>query len=594
MTDEARNTERHHDFWSSDLKLRHSKINFISGSIQQPSDIVDQETKMADMTLNEPATADTETSSPALPTPQASEPPTEASIDELVDELVDESADEPVVEAVQESIEDAEPSFIIDTEGSAPVQTRFAAPQVRASSPTPSDSSEEVILFAGRDRNRIAIPRPATSRRTRVETFDDKIKLVEDKLHHAQEELLEVTSHKKISPEAQGHRPRDTGKGRQHSRNQKPTRSARQAEEDALLADYIANIEVEVELSDSPPAITTMNQRDLGGSDDDIWIDEDDTSAGEAPTISKKAKSSKRDLPGGWDETDIFDLGDLSTSDEVYGSVQVVLSKRERKAGTQYLVVWDDGTVDDARWITHATLEGCPGASDHIKAFEVEERLIRDFGSDAEDSEDDSDDLDSDDGDLDDDQDDEADLVQRRIDRMTDEQIARLLAKQEELGMDANELLLFDDLDDDDDEDDEENFIIRDIAQSARSQRRGAKRPRGEFPAASALADAYDGFDVMDFDRPSLKKKPKGRKGKPVFDVSDSDDEFAATMQLAWANDREKKKGRKQEREELRAQGLLGKKNKGKPDMKAKYKEGMQMSDVEIEIRAFLKSGNTT
>lgn len=111
------------------------------------------------------------------------------------------------------------------------------------------------------------------------------------------------------------------------------------------------------------------------------------------------------------------------------------------------------------------------------------------------------------------------------------------------------------------------------------------------LPTATAWVDAYDGFDVMDFERPSLRKKPKGRKGKLVLDISDS--ELEASMQMAWDNDRVKKKERKQEREELRSRGLLGSKT-GKADLKQKYKEGMGLQAIKEEIKMFLMGHNTT
>jgi hypothetical protein len=61
----------------------------------------------------------------------------------------------------------------------------------------------------------------------------------------------------------------------------------------------------------------------------------------------------------------------------------------------------------------------------------------------------------------------------------------------------------------------------------------------------------------------------RGRVDKLVLDISDS--ELEAELQMVFENDRVKKKERKQEREELRAQGLLGKTN-GKPDLKQSYK----------------------
>lgn len=179
---------------------------------------------------------------------------------------------------------------------------------------------------------------------------------------------------------------------------------------------------------------------------------------------------------------------------------------------------------------------------------------------------------------------------------MTDEKIARLLAKQEELGMDASEVLLFDGIADQG-EDGTYNtsknvynaFSLSPAA--AQTKGRAPRRRRDDFPTASVLADAYDGFDVMDFERPSLKKKPKGRKGKLAFDLSDS--ELEASMQMAWDNDRVKKKERKQQREELRAQGLLGSKS-GKPNLKDKYKEGIGFHSIREEIKNFLVGGHTT
>ena len=267
---------------------------------------------------------------------------------------------------------------------------------------------------------------------------------------------------------------------------------------------------------------------------------------------SGEPHASKEHLKGGWDASNIEDLDDLSTSDGVMGEVQAIFSKRERKSGLQYLVIWEDQTMDEARWVPVTTLTSV-GAQAHIEEFEAEERLVAQFAAVSDDDDDDDDDDSSPDSDNEDDEDTEnvEDFLQRKVGRMDDEQIARLLAKQEELGMGSNELVLFDDAAD---ADEEEGFnapatnINPSVLPSTKKTR--SKRPRGDFPAATALADAYDGFDVMDFERPSLKKKPKGRKGKLILDdVSDS--ELEESMQVAWDNDRIKKKERKQEREKV-------------------------------------------
>lgn len=122
--------------------------------------------------------------------------------------------------------------------------------------------------------------------------------------------------------------------------------------------------------------------------------------------------------------------------------------------------------------------------------------------------------------------------------------------------------------------------------------RRGGKHP---FPSASAFADAlesdpYYGFDIMDFDRPSLQKG-KGKK-PPALDLMLSDSDMEFDLQEVWQSDRKKKKAKKKEREELRSQGLLGRRP-GDPDLKVKYSKGMNAEEVMTEIRTFLLSSRT-
>ncbi|KAF4345800.1 SQS1 [Fusarium beomiforme] len=94
-----------------------------------------------------------------------------------------------------------------------------------------------------------------------------------------------------------------------------------------------------------------------------------------------------------------------------------------------------------------------------------------------------------------------------------------------------------------------------------------------------------DDFDLMDWDRPSLRRrKGKGARAQISFNMSDS--ELEASLQASWKNDRLKKSERKKQREEMRALGMLGKKNPD--DLWVKYPDGMNMDQVADEIRAFL------
>lgn len=178
------------------------------------------------------------------------------------------------------------------------------------------------------------------------------------------------------------------------------------------------------------------------------------------------------------------------------------------------------------------------------------------------------------------------------VDEMDDEKIARILQKQEELGLGSDEILLDDahffsgpvnepDLD-----------LGRPLNRKQRRTMNHKKRTQGGFPAASALADAlemdpYNGFDVMDTERPSLKPKKKGRRGQAPPELSDSD--LNEQLHATWENDRTKKRLKKAEREELRKQGLLGRKGKA-ADLGVKYADGHTLEDIVEEIREWMFS----
>jgi hypothetical protein len=590
LKSEVLNTQRHQSSWGSGHNLRNVKVNFISAGGYNPSEefvkVAEPESSLADMTLEDAPDDRSQQPDERLPI---------TIINQYIATRDDTSVPDnpsPLPTAVaSETLREAHDTFVIDTNGSRPIPTGLPPPQIRSLSPTPPDSSDEdVVLFAGRDSTgrgiRRATPPP---RKKRVDLDVAKIRIVEDKIQHQKDFPVETNIRPLTPGSVVTHTPaemvREGEQGLQHlafgtdieaankerGPSMKRVRRSRNAHrnqisdraEQAIIDDYIANMDDE-----EMDQITSFNKRDLGGHDSDAWQETDTSSLGHSAKTTETV----------WNRTDLRDFDDLSTSGEVLGTLQAILSKRTRKSGMQYLVVWCGQGTDEARWVPHSNLTE-PAALLLVEKFEAEEKLMAEVW-DAEDD---------DNSDSDGDSDDELDLIQRKIDHMTDEKIARLLAKQEELGMGSHELVLFDDSADGEDE--VLDIAVRHSSRPTRSTSGRSKRPRGDYPAASLLDNSYDGFDVMDFERPSLKKKPKGRKGKVVFDISDS--ELEASMQMAWNNDRVKKRERKEKREELRAQGLLGKKH-GKPDLKAKYKEGMGIHGVKDEIKDFLMGGNTT
>lgn len=177
-----------------------------------------------------------------------------------------------------------------------------------------------------------------------------------------------------------------------------------------------------------------------------------------------------------------------------------------------------------------------------------------------------------------------------------DEALARLLAKQEELGIDEDELVIT--------SAEMTSYSNRFVATSNsrisdHRQKAGAHQAwlsakqvsLSKVPSATAVADAFDEMDLMDWGRHNPPRKPKSKRGQPTFNLSDS--EMEAHLQATFKKDRLRKKERKLEREELRAAGLLGK--HGNPDdLRIKYPTGISIDQIKEEMRTFLQSDDET
>ncbi|CAN8104967.1 unnamed protein product [Discula destructiva] len=176
-----------------------------------------------------------------------------------------------------------------------------------------------------------------------------------------------------------------------------------------------------------------------------------------------------------------------------------------------------------------------------------------------------------------------------------DEALARLLAKQEELGIHEDELVITS----------EEmaryknrftatsNSSITKYHQAIEAPWKSVKNGAHKLnPSASAIADVFDDMDLaMDWGRHNPPRKPKAKYGQATFGLSDS--EMEAHLQATFKKDRIRKKERKIEREELRAAGLLGK--HGNPeDLRVKYPTGITIDQIKVEMRSFLQGDDET
>ena len=621
MNDEARNTKSRSVAFK-DNKLRFTKVAFISAGNSSGEDRIDpekahkdsitrgnsQSTKaetspqegMANLTLNK--TSDERRTTAGLSyvrqqtdyrstTPSEEPMPTNGNSLCYVDLYGSRStnSDSAVTQREKSMLEGANDSFYVDLQGSSTLtSTDLPPPTIRCSpSPTGSSSGDEIILFPGRGSSQgtkrsLKALRTSSESRSAPVVISDAYCSVGDfklgdgeKLALKEEEGLVSCPAKRIRGSRSNRQPRST-RAKAETQPAKTLRKTMQShskkhnQEDALMADYVANMDTEA-LRDAAGNMT-LTARQLDVLDTSGWEDELDDSDEQHQADSITSFSEP------WDKTDLQVFDNLSTSDELCGEVKQVFAKRLRPSGVQYLVVYDGYSADEARWIPASVLSSTQ-AHERTQAFERAQTRLTSYR--AQNSSEESDEENQIKMDVQNDMDsmlDEHGLLDRSIKLMPDEQIARLFSKQEQLGIHSDELLLFD---------------SRSIPPGKRGRNKPKQRLSPGLPSSTLLAsaleqDPYSGFDVMDMARPSLRKKHKGRRGNMPLEVSDS--ELERSLGAAWEHDRLKKKKRKQEREMLRAQGLLGK--KGKVDMKAKYTNGMEMSQVLDEVKGFLASNN--
>ncbi|KAF2814886.1 uncharacterized protein BDZ99DRAFT_566811 [Mytilinidion resinicola] len=644
LADEAQHTARNPKFWNTDQKLRSKQVNFVSAGHlhgEQPKDIGDtrREDEDEEGTVAASSTPDVAMASMTLQSDSSSSPDTPRSPPGL---------HTPADDTPAPMADPAPADFFVDMTGAQAVPTGIPPPVVRAASPTPSDSSEEVVLFKGRNNLQSSVTpvspaEPSTTRRVPqpaksvpqsqkplpklkdanpaptvakpASNTADRLSSTKGKESDEEIPSLLLRNHAMDTPSwAKGTTPWEhkskPGVGWLEGRRKRPKRVFDpDAVDKAALNDYMDNIKRQQQLGEfETPEYSAFAQRPLALADGKGWQPEDSEGV-EQPVVREKTsitfvqetatvEPDNEADPDEWDSVMLDDFENNSTSSDVEGPVERILSKRTRKNGLSYLVVYEGRLTDDARWLpanyltTERDVQLLWDFETKLQAKEgLQRQALESSDSDFDSSDDD------DDEDAEDDFQDEKDLIARRLESMTDEQIARRLAKQEELGLGSDEVLLFeDDSAMDDDMEQEENNITKSaftsVNSSSRSRKRGG-RARGDFPSASLMADVleqdpYGGFDVMDTERPSLKKKSKGRRGQFPVEISDSD--LEAQMRSIWEADRRKKAEYKKEREELRAQGLLGKKNKDKANLAIKYSEGFTMAEMLEEIREFFIS----
>lgn len=166
-----------------------------------------------------------------------------------------------------------------------------------------------------------------------------------------------------------------------------------------------------------------------------------------------------------------------------------------------------------------------------------------------------------------------------------DEALARALQAEEFQSSHGNYMssrLLFEDLDAGNIDD--EIFDTEDLLDMLA----GKRNKNGSFPSASRLADAYDDFDILDLNRPSLSRKSRSGRRKTARDQDEHGlSELEIQLQNQLVQDRERKRLLKEKRQQARnaASNIVISSNS--IDIKS-YGNGMRFEDVKTETRRFL------
>ncbi|KAI9884863.1 MAG: Cysteine protease atg4 [Watsoniomyces obsoletus] len=169
----------------------------------------------------------------------------------------------------------------------------------------------------------------------------------------------------------------------------------------------------------------------------------------------------------------------------------------------------------------------------------------------------------------------EEELLERKMDKMTADRMAKILKTLDKNGISSDELLLRDEEEDEsDDEFSEEDVKV--VEKAAGINKSDDGNDDDKTPGGVSMGPGHE----------------KGRLPVP-FDLSDSD--LAENLQQTWENDRAKKAEQKQRRQELHEQGLIGKKVKKGKWIKRRERTGAPMDidlvSVKNLLMKFVKEG---
>lgn len=439
-------------------------------------------------------------------------------------------------------------------------------------SSTSSDSSEDVILFKGRvPKQSAAAPKPQIQISTPLKATEDHL---EEISIHGHKSSVTVHSNARFSEPLRVQSLQSLEKRRVFQETQYNNKESSNEVDAEAMEDYIANVAAHIDSSDSnfstriEPGVSQLSLHDMHqSSSGKASLIESDDDEGAAHFAVSDSFSKSPCVPDSSKETTVertvstgLTSPKLRESQSNKAHVGALSTKIESPKGIQEINAFKKDRFD----LNRTAVEDSPSGTITEDADPSEESSTAESVADT---------------------------------FKDDERIARMLALQEEIGFGSDGLLLIDN------ESSSKIINLQGDESSSRKKetfplRKSVRQSVHEFPSASLMADVfendpYGGFDIMDFERPSLQITRKNtRKNRQAPGLSISDDELKAKLDASWASDRSKKNLAKQKRQDLRAQGLLVRKNKFNPNVRVKYGSEISTSQVIEEIRLFLISSD--
>ena len=460
--------------------------------------------------------------------------------------------------------------IVEECHGQAPVDIRD--PYTRFSiSPDGSDSSEDIVVFNGRNslrptgRSSFVQTRDSRLSQSRFPPFGHRSKIATTN-HRSQSGTSTLRPTYSESAEYLGKNAGLRVSQRLSKRSQQAT---------VVQADYIANLRDHISDLDSS---VSSRARNIDDDANGVWESTvEDSLDGNLAYFN----SSQPDIGTTLDTDYVNTSSDPQHNSQQLSSKLASQSREQSSGAPEGPFITDSRWLSSSRWCDHeysglySELKADDTSPRRTKYVELNESLTTERRGEYERISD------------------QHGPVEMGSADMTDEQIAIRLTKQEELGLGSSKILLFGG---------GENFLERRHFHGRvfglRATELGALASgnpgtlqkdndnRTETINKSVSHYVCNSFDVVDRERQSLSRDSKEHRATLPIMLSDSD--LENSMQRAWLGDRRKKRQRKQAREEMRAQGRLG--TPGKPDLRSRPSEGASLDQVKVDIREFLLS----